>query len=203
MPSAPVPIYSHDMDFAAAQKFAEIHLTPEERAAVKLYKSDITSGAKDYNPPGYFEQLNAALRAGTTSLPYQAHTVQHLDEASRRFIFAETVLLYRGIGVSATKLAGVTQVGQRWAEKAYSSCTTEEYRAWEFARRSTPPGGAAVLLELEVAAGVNVLPIVGQTNDLESEWLLPRGCGFWMCVTQESNGAWRLRMRVDPSAGGA
>ena len=169
------------------------HLALEERKAIRLYKSDITPDDQDHRPPGYFEQLNAALRADSTSMPHQVFVVQHLDAALRRFVLAEPVSLHRGMGADAARLAELQKVGHHWVEKAYSSCTTEKYKAEEFARRSGSPNGVGLVLEIEIPAGTHVLPMTGAANDLEDEWLLPRGCRFSVLLADSRTGTDLLR----------
>jgi hypothetical protein len=199
VPLSEIVIDSSDMHFLVAQELSK-HLSDEQRIAIRLYKNDITPDNKDHFPPGYFEQLNCSLRDCAANIAHQSFVVTQLDEALLRFKLGNTAILYRGIGLSQAKRNELEQVGWYWQQKAYSSCTLEEYKADEFARRRVSSTDEGVVLQLEIAAGINILPIAGSSNDLEAEWLLPRNCSFYVespLHQCDLTKLWRVRIRVE------
>lgn len=198
MPLPEIVIDSSEIHFLAAQLLSK-HLSDQQRTAIRLYKNDITPDGKDHLPSGYFEQLNRSLRGGAENIAYQSFVVAELDEALLRFKLGDPVILYRGIGLKSEEIKKLEQVGSCWRQTAYSSCTVEEYKADEFARRSVTPINEGIVLQLEIAAGVHILPITGASNDLEAEWLLPRNCNFHVGSSPRKcalTNLWRMQIKV-------
>ena len=169
----------------------QAHLTDRHRQALRAYVSDIMPD--DSESFGYFDRLNTALRASTGGLPFQVEVTSGLDEACSLFALSEPITVWRGIGLSEVELVGLRNDGLK--DAAYCSCSTEIYVAERFARASAGRFKTAVVLEVHLHVGQQVLP--RDATDMECEILLPRAVSLRPSETGElRDGIWIIPVNI-------
>lgn len=146
-------------------------LSPEERLALKLYKS---SADLEGRPFAY--EINRRLRSGTALDGAWLRNAQLLDSAINRYHTGESHQLFRATFVHELRLAGAAS---QFSDPGYPSCATSmEAVSGHF--QSLGPA-QPVLMLIECPATAQLAPMecdVSFAGGMEQELLLPRDSSF-------------------------